>query len=217
MKSLLLKVYYKILDINSYVKYLFQIIYYKLNYKRANPSLNLENINKVVFVAHPDDEILFFSRQLLNDSKILVVCMTNGGNWIRQKEFIELMKAIRLQFKILNFRDGTNAKWNSKKIKREISKIINLKNHWEMIITHNKEGEYGHTQHKLLNKYVEEVCKGKNIYTSSTSEYIECKENALSLMEKNRKIEFMKKYYKSQDNSSKYIMKYYDYEGIIKC
>ena len=85
-------------------------MYYTINYKKYNLKVEYNKIDKVAFIAHPDDEMIFLGNKLMTKYKWLVVCMTNGDSRTRSKEFIGLMKELDLQYKILNFRDGMNEK-----------------------------------------------------------------------------------------------------------
>ena len=79
-------------------------VYYFIFYKEKSNyrKLNLDGIDNLMFVAHPDDEILFFSKQLLNKKDLLVICMTNGDNKVRSQEFRKLMKEIDIEYQIWN-------------------------------------------------------------------------------------------------------------------
>ncbi|MBI6080518.1 PIG-L family deacetylase [Clostridium perfringens] len=215
MKKILLKYYYIILDGIGYIKYLYSKIYFNKNYKNINKEIDINKIKKVLFVTHPDDEIIFFYRELIKSDDWLVVCLTNGGNKIRQKEFEQAMNALNLQYIMFNFIDG-NINWNQNKVRKNIKNILKMKDEWEIVATHNFEGEYGHKQHIKLHHLVKDMYNGKNLYISTPSHLLENKVNILSNVEKNKKIEFMNTYYKSQDNLAKYIVKYYNYEGITK-
>ena len=93
------KILFRLRCIASRIK---QKIYYLANYKKNNPNINLDKVNRVLFVDHPDDEILFFSKQLLNKKDLLVICMTNGDNKVRSQEFRKLMKEIDIEYQIWN-------------------------------------------------------------------------------------------------------------------
>ena len=49
-------------------------------------SLELSNVNKVMIVAHPDDETIWGGAHLLKDD-YLVICITNGNNDVRKEEY----------------------------------------------------------------------------------------------------------------------------------
>ena len=127
--------------------------------------INLDNYNKLMIVAHPDDEILWGGAHLLEDN-YLVVCITCGKDKTRVNEFINAMHATNDKYILLGYPDKTNRKrdnWNSSKIDliKDLTDIINLKD-WDLIVTHNPEGEYGHLHHKLTNSFVTDIYKQKD-------------------------------------------------------
>lgn len=112
---------------------------------------------KVMFVAHPDDETLWGSHALYHE-KYLVVCVTCGGRKDRVEEFSKVMELSEDDYIMLNYPDLVNGKksnwekeWDA--INADIEKILNAKD-WDMVVTHNPEGEYGHIHHKMTNKIV---------------------------------------------------------------
>ena len=53
-----------------------------------------------MFVAHPDDDLLWGGRHLIEE-KYLVVCMTRGNDPVRSAEFKSVMKATGDKYLIL--------------------------------------------------------------------------------------------------------------------
>lgn len=132
---------------------------------------NIENIkesntNKLMIVAHPDDETLWGGSHLL-DGGYYVVCVTLGYDKERSKEFYHVIEKSGNQGIILNYPDkvwGVRDDWEHvrSKIEEDILNIINAKD-WDIIVTHNKNGEYGHIHHKLTNIIVTRICENENI------------------------------------------------------
>lgn len=193
---------------------IFKKLYYYINYKKINPKINYSTVNKLLLVAHPDDELIFLGNRLFIEKDWLVICMTNGDSVTRSKEFINLMNELKLQYKILNFKDGINIKWNDLKVKKVIFKIVSSKDKWKMIVTHNNEGEYGHIQHKQLNRLVNETCKEHEIRVFCKKKNLVNKKNKLSIENMNKKIYFATNYYKSQHNIIRDLYENFEYEGI---
>ena len=54
--------------------------------------LDLEKYNKLMIVAHPDDELIWGGAHLLEDD-YLVVCITRGYDKTRKKEFENVINA----------------------------------------------------------------------------------------------------------------------------
>ena len=63
-----------------------------IKHKKMIDGLNLKNIDSVMFVAHPDDETIWGGSHLLK-KHYLVVCLTNGNNKVRRKEFMNVIEA----------------------------------------------------------------------------------------------------------------------------
>ncbi|MDU4892496.1 MAG: PIG-L family deacetylase [Clostridium sp.] len=198
------------------MKNVFKKIYYYVNYIRFNPYLDINKIDKLLFVAHPDDEIIFFYKQLIQLDGLLVVCMTNGDSFTRSNEFVAAMKELDVKYKLLTFKDGINTHLVNEKVKKKVLQVFNIKQEWSMVLTHNQEGEYGHIQHRELNKLIREICKSRSIkvYVSCYKSQIENKVNKLSSKDKNMKINIFKKYYKSQRDMLQNLSENFEYEGL---
>lgn len=196
------------------LRLVYRKMYYIINYKKFNPKIEYNEIDKVVFVAHPDDELIFLGNELITKDKWLVVCMTNGDSRTRSKEFVGLMKELDLQYKILNFRDGMNEKWDCTQVKTVISKIVSSIKNCKMIVTHNSDGEYGHLQHKQLHKLVKEVCPKEKIMVFCKNENLFINNNQLSEVDKQSKYDLAIKYYKSQIDVINKLSHYLEYEGL---
>ena len=116
------------------------------------------NANKLMIVAHPDDETIWGSHAL-KDEKYLVVCVTCGPTRRdRVYEFRRVMNTTEDDYMMLGFPDlvkGKKSEWKDEysTISDQLETIIKSKD-WESIVTHNPEGEYGHIHHKMVNKMV---------------------------------------------------------------
>ncbi len=126
----------------------------------------VKNINRIMIVAHPDDETLWAGNHILND-KYLIVSITNGNNPTRKKEFFKAMKLSGNYGVILNYPDNPKKiKNNWKKVKNNIRQdlhyLLGYKK-WDQIVTHNPEGEYGHIQHKFTSMLVTNECEKQNL------------------------------------------------------
>lgn len=196
--------------------YLISIGYYFFYKKTAIPSINKENINKVLFVAHPDDEILSMGNFIINEpDNLLVISFTNGGNRIRLKEFKNAMNSLNIQYQVWNFKDAIDSKWNEKKVLKKINKILSLNEKWEMVITHNEEGDYGHFQHKEVNRLIRKAYIGDNLFMPILSKDLFNDKNKLQIKESVAKKEFFEKYYKSQKHILTLYSNYFEFENIM--
>ena len=107
-----------------------------------------------MIVAHPDDETIWGGAHLLEENYV-VVCITNGNNRTRRKEFSKVMEETHSIGIMLSYPDKTRGKrdnWDScrDKIQDDLKQIIGKK-HWDTIVTHNPDGEYGHIHHQMTN------------------------------------------------------------------
>lgn len=120
----------------------------------------IDEFSKLIIVAHPDDETLWAGAHMAEDD-YFVVCVTNGNNETRSKEFKGILKAFDNKGIILNYPDKTFGKrddWSrvKDKITDDLSTIIKH-NDWEVITTHNTAGEYGHQHHIMVNSIVTDI------------------------------------------------------------
>ncbi len=127
---------------------------------KVNKNINkidLNNINKLMIVAHPDDETIWGGAHLLRDD-YLVVCVTCGDKKNRVREFKKTMKMSNNKYLMLGYPDkkrGIRNDWvqHFKDIEKDLQYIINYKD-WELIVTHNPHGEYGHKHHQMISRIV---------------------------------------------------------------
>ena len=99
------------------------------------PEHALDDYDSLMVVAHPDDETIWGGAHLLK-GKYVVVCITNGNNRTRRKEFAAVMKQTNSIGLMLSFPDKTHGKRNNWES-------------WATIATHNSKGEYGHIHHQM--------------------------------------------------------------------
>lgn len=123
-------------------------------------ALDIDNSDKLMIVAHPDDETLWGGAHLA-EGGYLVVCLTNANNAKRKQEFERVMEASGNKGIILSYPDtvgGVRSTWSKEKnkIAKDIDTLLKYKE-WKMVITHNPQGEYGHIHHKYTNAIVTQV------------------------------------------------------------
>ena len=143
-------------------------IYYHHTYE-IHPDfkkIKLDGYNKLMIVAHPDDEILWGGSGLIED-KYLVVCITCGTKKSRVYEFVNVMHETNDKYIMLGYPDKTNGErdnWETvyDDITKDINEIVNLKD-WEQIVVHNPDGEYGHQHHKMTSAITTEVVSNKDV------------------------------------------------------
>lgn len=120
-------------------------------------NIDVSPYNKLMIVAHPDDEMLWGGSHLI-DEDYLVVCVTCGVDELRVKEIERVLKETNDGLIMLGYPDKTNGErdnWNTSRdgIKEDLKKIFELKD-WDAIVTHNPFGEYGHIHHKMTSEIV---------------------------------------------------------------
>lgn len=96
--------------------------------KRAD----VNNANKLMIVAHPDDEVLWGGGHLM-EGGYMVVCVTNGKNEVRSKEFYRVMKESGNEGIILDYPDKVRGKrddWSRVRssIISDLEKVMKYKN-----------------------------------------------------------------------------------------
>lgn len=137
-------------------------------YRYVRKTKNKE-IKRLMIVAHPDDETIFGGGHLLQD-KYTVVCVTCGVVDYRVQEFEKVMGRTNDDYIMLGFVDrvgvtGPISHWNKEynKIYEVLKKIIDSEN-WDIIVTHNPDGEYGHIQHKKVSEMVTNLTDNNKLY-----------------------------------------------------
>ena len=127
--------------------------------------LPLDGINKLMIVAHPDDEYIWGGAHLLTDDWLVVV-ITNGDNDTRRAEFESMMEHTGDVGLMLSYPDkvgGSRSNWDywAGSIRTDLETVIGYRN-WEQIVTHNRDGEYGHQHHIYAHKLVVEAYRELN-------------------------------------------------------
>lgn len=137
------------------------------NITKDYTKINLNEVDNLMIVSHPTDEILFGGAHLLEDN-YLVVCLTCGVDKDTTHDFINILQKTKDQYIILGYPEYLNDErdnWSNYKssIKEDLTTILKLKE-WSKIVTHNPEGEYGSLQHKLTSQLVTSISPKKNLY-----------------------------------------------------
>lgn len=160
IKTILINLFLVVIAVGTSI-----LIYNQYSVDNDLSNIDLEKAKKLMIVAHPDDETLWGGAHLLEDD-YLVVCITCGPNKTRRKEFEKVMKETGDQYIMLGYPDkvlGMRSNWKEEKnqIYSDLKQIIELKD-WELIVTHNKDGEYGHIHHKKTHSIVLDVYNDLN-------------------------------------------------------
>ena len=141
-----------------------------------------------MIVAHCDDESIFGGYDLLQNNNWTVIVITNPSvhkkNKYRKNEFINISKKLNFKFEFWNYANNQNsvAKWNIKEIISRINILIK-NNNFDMILTHNLMGEYGHLHHKTIHKIIYNNFKNYNLqYFSKDRKVLELQESYEELL-----------------------------------
>lgn len=187
--------------------------------------IELDTINRLMIVAHPDDETLWGGSDLINED-YLVVCITCGVNKTRVKEFEKVMKQTNDEYIMLGYPDKTNGKrddWEKCQddLMKDLNDIINLKD-WDVIVTHNPDGEYGHEHHKMTSQFVSELVSKKDkllyfgrYYSKDAISVVESNLPRLDDATLNIKVNQLLSVYKSQKFLEEKFSQMYPYENLI--
>ena len=158
-------------------------------------SRNKKKFNKIMIVAHPDDELIFGGAELIQNKGYKVICITNQDNVQRKKEFIGLMNDLKQGYEIFDHTDNMNMKNVKEEYKEYVEKILTT-NKIEKIVTHNKKGEYGHNFHRAVHNMVSDICDKNELDDKLYYFHTGTKKISDKLIK--QKLELMEKHYPSQ-------------------
>ena len=189
-----------ILTISIFVVSIFLSTYFIYKYtenRSVSVDKNIEHVDtsgitKLMVVAHPDDDFIWGGSHLMDDD-YLVVCITCGVKKTRVLEFKEAMKKTNEKYIMLGYPDKTKGKrddWSSvyTSISSDLKKIIDYKD-WNLIVTHNPDGEYGHIHHKMTSEIVTNLSnKERLMYFGKYYKKENIPEDLPTISEKNKKI-----------------------------
>ena len=126
-------------------------------------TVNKRTQNVLMLVAHPDDETLFGFYDLIH-SNCTVLCFTNKINKVRRRNFIEVMNTTKQTGIMFDYKDGVSEVWETISDDNFIGVIVPLlSKKYDMIVSHNSDGEYGHIQHKRVHSIAVSLSKKLDI------------------------------------------------------
>ena len=129
---------------------------------KIRDKINPPKEDSILFVAHPDDDALFFNKYI-QENKPYVVLLFTGWSIIRMKDFFKAMKFYGVRFR--PYATLSSHAYESIKRRKKTEKHIEttLKTgDFKTVVTHNSSGEYGHDTHKLVHECVIKVCSNKD-------------------------------------------------------
>ncbi len=117
--------------------------------------------NSVLFVAHPDDDTLFF-HTFIKRNKPYVCLMTDGWSLRRMPCFFKAMRRYGVRYRAypLDSRDPRDYV-----LRKNVQRVLRL-NQFDIVATHNAEGEYGHEEHiRVHNSVIHNFKKNNGNFT----------------------------------------------------
>ena len=107
----------------------------------------------VLFVAHPDDDTLFF-HTFIREHKPYVCLMTTGWSLRRMPDFRRCMRQYGVRYRAYPL-DSRDTRMH--RLEKQVSAVIKLRD-FRVIATHNAAGEYGHEEHIRVHEAVMAQC-----------------------------------------------------------
>ncbi|QNK47559.1 PIG-L family deacetylase [Brevibacterium sp. PAMC23299] len=164
-------------------------------------------LDKLMVVAHPDDESIFGGATLLREKGWKVICLTNGENETRSNEFSQAMNMIGASFEIWDYPDELEGTFDADQLKTDLKKVFRM-NRIKRIVTHNLNGEYGHSQHKSLSRILHDlVCE--NLYVFDKSDQV------LPFHLLKKKLRLLSVYQSQMEGNIKQLMQYVIHERVV--
>lgn len=137
-------------------------------------------INALCVVAHPDDCVIFAKPFIEQHPqfKWTILYLTYTEYDPRAREMTAYWRkrnviTVNLGF-VDDYKDIENncVSFNSTQAVREIS---NISSRYDLVLTHNADGDYGHIHHKFVNGAVQSVPKPKVYFANSQHQNMECR------------------------------------------
>jgi LmbE family N-acetylglucosaminyl deacetylase len=130
---------------------------------------DLSKSRALLVVAHPDDETIFAAGLILlsRETRWTIVCCTDEGNSTRQNEFFcacEFMakhSGNSIEPVFLNLLLNNREHFDHHAL---IQALSSYAKGYDIVVTHNSQGEYGHEHHKLVHSCVIEAIATSNIW-----------------------------------------------------
>lgn len=187
----------------KYIKYIFLVLIVLISTIFINNNKISIKVDKLMIIVHPEDGLIWGGNELAKGN-YLVLCITCNKN---NKDFIRIMNKMNNDYVLLNYNEDTEFIDEYNILNRDLSYYIN-KYDYKKIITHNKEGEYGNIQNRIINERVTKLVDNKDILYYFSNYYL--KDN---LEESNKLYKLTNKEYETK---IKYLSMFKDKEYILE-
>jgi len=155
------------------------------------------DVDKLLIVAHPDDEVLWGGMNLLLEPGWFVVCASHVSDPVRSREFYKTMSFCNVTRYVMydvkeEYTDDekeSDSQFYGTLFEKGISELS--KHPWKLVLTHNLEGEYGHEHHRTIHRLVMKhfpSAKTFGISKKLSASQIELKRNMLVFYSKTQDI-----------------------------
>ena len=118
------------------------------------------DVDKLLIVAHPDDELLWGGMNLLLEPGWKVVCATHASHPLRYVEFYKTMSFCNVfEYDMYNADDTytedpeeSDSMYRGTDFETALDELS--RKHWKLVLTHNANGDYGHQHHATVHRMV---------------------------------------------------------------
>lgn len=117
-------------------------------------------VDKLLIVAHPDDEVLWGGMNLMLQPGWFVVCASHVSDPVRSREFYKTMSFCNVtKYVMYDVKEKyTDDESESDRMFHETPFEDGLRElagrSWKLVLTHNDKGEYGHEHHRTVHRLV---------------------------------------------------------------
>ena len=168
------------------------------------------DVDKLLIVAHPDDDVLWGGINLLMQSGWFVVCASHLSDPIRSLEFYRTMSFCSVtRYVMYDIKeeytedpDESDKQFYGTPFEDGLAQLS--KHNWKLVLTHSDIGEYGHEHHRTVHRMVKKhfpEAKSFGVGPKLSASQIELKRNLLVFYAKTQ--DLCKKLYNKNGNKLK--------------